>query len=190
MTTTVKDVLVHAARNPKFRERLKNDPKKVLAEECDLHFFHNTSLIVEEAEPNTVYFILPELNNIADLELELKKNPKHPLLQINLRALKDPLFLKQLRADPKAVLIEEYKAPLPSHFSVKLLAQNLKRQYLLLPNITHESLLSQLELTEINSKTSKDLIGFFPLLFISASEQLTPEIKKAADALSLWIQKG
>ena len=192
--TSFQDVFNQAATNPEFREKLKKDPKKVLAEECDIHFDQDTTITVVEAKLNTLYIILLENKRKIDLENEIKNNPKNPLLAINLRSMQEPEFRERLKLNPQEVLIKEYNAPLSAEYSVEILEQTEKRQYLVLPQKGDQEL-SEPELAEIAGGFNaavfflKMAVGVVPAIVVGIYEGVSGD-KRPTKEINDWIVRG
>ncbi len=123
-------------KNPKFRERLLNDPKELLRQECHVDIPPSTEIVVIEGKPKTVYLVIPAEQNESS----------EPIVN---RVLTDHLFREKLKRNPKAILASEYQLSLPEDYSVELYEETKEKLYLILPPLE----LSEEELSNITGGT-------------------------------------
>ena len=67
------DIIYKALKDPKFKEKLINDPKKILEKEFKQKFNEKVNVKIIEEKPNEITLVIPKLpdnHQISDKELK------------------------------------------------------------------------------------------------------------------------
>ncbi len=143
MKKQLEEIVNNAVKNPSFKEKLKQNPKKTIEQECQIQLPEDVSVIILENSPKKVYFVLP-IPNLPGEEGEL------------FQKLRDPVTRKEFKSNPRAFL-EKNGVFIPKERQIEVIEDEPRKLYLVIPMASEMGALTDKQLEAISG-------GFPPLL--------------------------
>ncbi len=155
------EFIKRVSKNPKLKEELKKNPKKILEQECGMTYPAETTVTILEESPQKYYFVIPSENKAKKLA-EQSKKWESPLATLFQKIAVDPQFRKRFKEDPKKILTQETQLTLSENCTVEAVEEESDRNvYLIIPYPEEREILSEMKLHQsqevVKYSTQSDL---------------------------------